>query len=58
MSLDHCPNETAVNAKVAVHVKVQNSTTFLKKNGERRDSCISTTSHSIPKLAKQKSRVK
>ena len=29
-----------------------------ERNGERRDTCISTTSHSIPKLARQKSRVK
>ena len=31
MSLEQCSDETPVNAKVAVHVKVRNSTTFLKK---------------------------
>ena len=54
------------NAKVAVHVKVQNLTTFLEKNEERRDTCISTNSNVIQsdndcqfkKLAKQKGRVK
>ena len=29
MSLEHCSDETPVNAKVAVHVKVRNSATFL-----------------------------
>ena len=66
MSLEHCLDDTPVNAKVVVHVKVRNSTTFLKKNKERRDTCISTTSNPAQsdnerqstKLAKQKSRVK
>ena len=66
MSLEQCSDETPVNAKVAVHVKVRNSTTFLKKKEERRDTCISTTSNPIQsdnerqftKLPKQKSRVK
>ena len=31
MSLEHCSDATTVNAKVAVHVKVQNSTKILKK---------------------------
>ena len=31
MSLQHCSDEAPVNAKVAVHVKVRNSTRFLKK---------------------------
>ena len=30
MSLEHFSDETPVNAMVAVHVKVRNSTTFLK----------------------------
>ena len=66
MSLEHCSDDTPVNAKVVVHVKVRNSTTFLKKNEERRDTCIATTSNPVQsdnerqltKLAKQKSRVK
>ena len=31
MSLEHCSDAIPVNTKVAVHVKVRNSTTFLKK---------------------------
>ena len=65
MSLEHCSDKTPVNAKV-VHVKVRNSTTFLKKNEERCDTSIFTTSNPIQldnecqftKLSKQKSRVK
>ena len=66
MSLEHCSDKTPVNAKVVVHVKVRNSITFLKKNEERCDTCIFTTSNPIQpdnecqftKLAKQKSKVK
>ena len=66
MSLEYCSDATTVNAKVAVHVKVQNSTKILKKNGERPVTCISITSNPIQsdnerqftKLAKKKSRVK
>ena len=60
MSLEHCSDKTPVNAKVVVHVKVRNSTKFLKKNEERCDTYISTTSnpvqsdneHQLTKLAK------
>ena len=45
MSLEHCSDETPVNSKVAVHVKVLNLTTLLKNNEELRDTCISTTSN-------------
>ena len=45
MSLEHCSDETPVNSKVAVHVKVLNLTTLLKNNEELRDICISTTSN-------------
>ena len=65
MSLEHCSDTTPMNRKVAVHVKVWNSTKFLKKK-EFRDTCISTASNLIQssndgqftKLAKQKSRMK
>ena len=36
MLLEHYSDATPVNAKVAVHVKVQNSAKFLKKNEEHR----------------------
>ena len=69
MSLEHGSDETLVNAKVVIHeihVKVQYSTTFLKKNEERCTTYTSTTSnpiqsdneHQFTKLAKEKSRVK
>ena len=45
MPLEHCSDETPVNSKEAVHVKVLKLTTLLKNNGELRDTCISTTSN-------------
>ena len=47
MSLEHCSDATPVNVKVAVHVKVRNSTKFLNKNEERRNTFVSIAIHLI-----------
>ena len=40
MSLEHCLDATPVDTKLAVHVNVQNSPKFLKKNEQHHDNFL------------------